>query len=82
MAIYTRRVQAVLTEAQYELLRQLAEKSGQPVSLLVREAVEKVYFEKADLERRQAALDRLLKLDAPVGSWTEMEDEIEKGRLE
>jgi predicted DNA-binding protein len=82
MAIYTHRVQAVLTEAQYEMLRELAEKSGQPISLLVREAVEKVYFEEAKLDRRRAALERLLKLDAPVGSWTDMEGEIERGRVE
>jgi len=82
MAIYTHRVQAVLTEEQYEMLRELAEKSGQPVSILVREAVEKVYFERIDLDRRQAALDRLLGLDAPVASWSEMEEEIQRGAVE
>jgi predicted DNA-binding protein len=82
MAIYTRRIQAVLTAEQYEMLRELAEKSGQPVSLLVREAVEKVYFEKMDLDRRKAALDHLLGLDAPVGTWPEMEEEIQRGAVE
>jgi predicted DNA-binding protein len=82
MALYTHRVQAVLTEEQYTLLRELAERTGQPVSVLVREAVERVYFEQALLKQRQAALKRLLALNAPVADWEEMEAEISRGALE
>jgi len=82
MAQYTKRVQAVLTDEQYEMLSDLADETGKPVSQLVREAVEKVYLQKASEERRQAALEKLLSLDAPVADWQEMEDEIIRGGLE
>lgn len=82
MVQYTRRIQAVLTAEQYEMLSDLSDETGKPVSQLVREAVEKVYLEKASEERRQAALEKLLSLDAPVADWQEMEDEIIRGGLE
>ncbi|HLA97755.1 MAG TPA: ribbon-helix-helix domain-containing protein [Anaerolineales bacterium] len=82
MALYTHRVQAVLTEEQYTLLLELSQKTGQPISALVREAVVKTYFEKKLLEVRQAALERLLALEAPVADWSEMEAEIERGAVE
>ena len=72
----------MLTEEQYHLLQELAERTGQPVSVLVREAIDKVYFEQALMEQRQAALRRLLALDAPVADWGEMEVEISRGVLE
>jgi predicted DNA-binding protein len=79
MAVYTERVQTVLTPEQLERLLQLAEQSQKPVSVLIREAVEQTYFEAIDRQRRQRALDRLLSLDAPVADWPEMEAEIERG---
>ena len=82
MALYTHRVQAVMTEEQHALLLELSQKTGQPISALVREAVEKTYFEKKPLEERRAALDRLLALEAPVADWSEMEAEIERGAVE
>ena len=82
MAIYTRRVQAVLTDDRYEELRRLSRESGKPVSLLVRDAIEQVYFERAQRERRRAALDALLALNAPVADWDQMEVEIIRGATE
>jgi predicted DNA-binding protein len=79
MAVYTRRVQAVLTEEQYETLSRLSEEMAKPLSALIREAVEKVYLEQADQERRRAALRRLLALEAPVADWEQMEEEIIQG---
>ncbi|MBI2320847.1 MAG: hypothetical protein HYU88_01800 [Chloroflexi bacterium] len=79
MATYTKRIQTVLTAEQYQALTELADKQGRPLSLLVREAIEKVYFEQAALERRQAALARLLALQAPVSDWEQMEEEIVRG---
>jgi predicted DNA-binding protein len=79
MATYTRRVQAVLSEEQYETLSRLAKEQGKPVSTLIREAVEQVYLEQADRERRRAALQRLLALEAPVDDWEKMEEEIIRG---
>jgi predicted transcriptional regulator len=82
MAYYTHRVQAILSEEQFAILQQLAKKTGQPISVLVREAVEKVYIEKTLIEERQKALARLLSLEAPVADWPQMEEEIKNGLVE
>jgi hypothetical protein len=82
MAVYSKRVQTVLTEEQYAALNQRSIDAGKPVSVLIREAVERVYFEPAALEKRRAALQRLLSLDAPVADWEQMEDEIVAGARE
>ena len=79
MAIYTVRVQTVLSEKQFAELAKLAEERDKPISVLVREAVEKVYLEATKLERRQAALDDLLAMQAPVVDWKQMEEEIGRG---
>ncbi len=79
MAVYTRRVQAVLTEEQYETLSRFSEELSKPLSALIRDAVEKVYFQDADRERRRKALQRLLSLESPVADWEQMEDEIIRG---
>ncbi len=79
MAIYTERVQTVLTKEQYEQLMELAEQEQKPLSVMIREAVEERYFVKIDQQKRQKALANLLALDAPVADWPQMEAEIEKG---
>ena len=81
MAVYTKRVQAVLTEEQHAALSRLSLELGKSVSLLIREAIERVYFEQAQRDRRRAALARLLSLDAPVAEWEQMEAEIIRGAL-
>ena len=81
MGIYTKRVQAVLTEEQFALLNELAAESGKTISVLIREAVEKVYLEEAVRERREDALNTLLSLEAPVADWENMEEEIIRGVL-
>lgn len=69
----------MLTDEQYAALSQLSLDTGVPVSLLVRDAIERTYFEQAQRTRRRAALQRLLALDAPVADWDQMEAEIERG---
>jgi len=81
MAVYTRRVQAVLTEEQYKALSHLSAELGKPLSVLIREAVEKMYFQQAERERRREALQRLLSLEAPVADWEQMEEEIIRGAI-
>jgi hypothetical protein len=82
MSLYTRRVQTVLTEEQFELLSQVAEQAQKPLSVMIREAVEQVYFEEVARKRRRKALERLLKLNAPIDDWPVMEADIEKGAIE
>ena len=81
MSELNKRVQAVLSEKQYKALGELSGELGKPVSRLIREAIEQVYFAPAERERRRAALDRLLALDAPVDDWERMEEEIVRGAL-
>jgi len=81
MRVYTHRAQTVLTADQYAALKRLAEEQKKPISLLIREAIEQVYFQKAALERRRAALKSLLSLEAPVADWEQMEEEIIEGAI-
>jgi predicted DNA-binding protein len=81
MAVYIKRVQTVLTAEQYENLSRLALEVEKPMSVLIREAIEAVYLKPVDLDRRRAALESLLSLDAPVGDWEDMEEEIVQGAL-
>jgi len=71
----------VLTAEQYALLRQLSKEQKKPVSVLIREAVERVYFKQVALRRRRTAL-KSLSLNAPVADWEQMEEEIIKGALD
>ncbi|RLD04167.1 MAG: hypothetical protein DRI56_11575 [Chloroflexota bacterium] len=79
MSVYTKRVQAVLTEKQHQTLLDLSTKSQKPLSVLIREAIEQVYLKPVSLKRRQVALEELLALDAPVADWEQMEAEIIQG---
>jgi Arc/MetJ-type ribon-helix-helix transcriptional regulator len=76
MIHYTARVQTTLTAEQYALLVRVAKEQAKSLSGLVREALEKVYFEEADRQSRRQALQELLALNAPVADWAQMEEEI------
>lgn len=82
MGTYVRRVQTLLTEEEYQDLSRLSAKLQKPLSTLIREAVEKVYFEPVTRDRRRTALKNLLALQAPVSDWPEMEQEIIRGAIE
>ena len=82
MPIYTKRIQAMLSEEQYRDLHRVARKQHKPISHLVREAIETVYFHASPIERRREALEDLLSLEAPVADWEQMEVEIILGVLE
>jgi hypothetical protein len=71
----------MLTSEQYHLLTQLATQEQKPVSVLIREAIEKVYFAKVERQRRQRALHQLLTLDAPISDWPQIEEEISRGAV-
>lgn len=79
MSLYTQRVQTVLSDDQFRQLIQTAAETGKPLSVLVREAIEKTYFAPREEEQRLAALRELLSLNAPVAEWEEMEAEIIRG---
>jgi len=81
MGIYVKRVQTVLSDEEYADLARLAEERQKSVSVLIREAIEEVYFKEIVRERCRAALTSLLALDTPVDDWPEMEQEIIRGQI-
>jgi hypothetical protein len=91
MAVYTEHVQTVLTKEQKERLLELAKRVDKPVSVLVREAIERTYFVPVyappdagaiDNQPRRQALDWLLALQAPVTDWPLIEEELAKGNFD
>lgn len=72
----------MLREDQYDTLNRLAAERQTPISVLVRDAVEAVYFEPAQRDQRLAALAALLALAAPVDDWPVMEEQIIRGATE
>jgi len=82
VALYTRRIQATLTEEQYRELQRQARARQITLSELVRETLERQYFEGPAVEQRREALRDLVSLRAPVADWPEMEAEILRGGLE
>ena len=82
MPAYTKRVQTVLSERQYETLNRLGAERHTPVSVLIRDAVDAVYFVREQREQRLTALANLLALDAPVDDWPVMEEQIIRGATE
>lgn len=81
MAFYTRRIQATLTEEQYRELQRMARARHITVSELVRETLEREYFEGPAIEQRRQALQDLISLQGPVTDWPQMEAEILCGVL-
>ena len=82
MSMYTNRVQSVLTESQYMGMQELSQKLHKPVSVLIREAIEQIYFQPLLQKQREDALEQLLSLNAPVADWEQMEAEIIQGAIE
>jgi predicted DNA-binding protein len=70
-----KRLQVLLPEESYDLLRQLADESDRSVSALVREMIEEQLVEEARIQRRKEALARLFEMELPVDDWDVMEEE-------
>jgi predicted transcriptional regulator len=82
MNVYTRRLQTMLTEEQYAALEKIAIESHRPISVLIREAIEKTYLDQSRRACRRAALKRLVAMQAPVDEWEKIEAEIARGMLQ
>ena len=74
---YTKRVQALFTEQQYEMLREYAEETDTPVGTLVRETVEESLITSLEQRRKQKALAWMASQNLPVDDWESMERQIE-----
>jgi len=79
VATYTERVQTMLSKKQFREITKLSRRTEQPISVLLREALNKTYFHTVSLEQRRMAAKRLASLQAPVSDWDQMEEEIEAG---
>ena len=74
---HTKRVQAMFTEWQYNLLQQFAEEMNVPVGTLVRETVQKALIADLEQRRKEKALEWMSAQHLPVDDWEAMEDQLE-----
>ena len=77
MCMLSERTQVLLSPAQRRRLERLAEERQISMGALIREAIDS-YTVPATRSRRAAA-DLLYSLDAPVGDWEVMKEEIQRG---
>jgi hypothetical protein len=78
MPKYQRKIQVLLTEAQFQALDEIAAHQQKKIGALVREAIEEYYVKKAKQDRIAEAADRLLSLpEVPVPEdWDQFEKEL------
>ena len=74
---YVKRVQAMFTERQCELLREYAQETDTRVGTLVRETVEESLLTDLEHRRRKKALEWMASQHLPVENWELMERQIE-----
>ena len=74
-----RRVQVVLSEYEYNLLKEYAAETKQSISAIIRQALRKTVLADMEMRRKAQALARLAAGDTPVLGWPEMEKAIVGG---
>ena len=74
---YVKRVQAMFTEQQYELLREYAKETDTPIGTVVRETVEGALITDLEQRRKEKALEWMAAQHLPVDDWELMERQIE-----
>jgi hypothetical protein len=74
VSILVRRVQVLLSDAQYAELENQARLRKKSVGAVIREAIE-AQLGKADQEKRIDAVRRLTAMRLPVSDWEQMERE-------
>jgi hypothetical protein len=76
VAMMTERLQVLLDAERLQRLTREAERRRQPISVLVREAIDAA-FPPADVDQRTAAIDRFLALDPmPTEAWETMKADV------
>lgn len=76
-----KRVQAVFSAEQYELLEEYARETGRSLSAVVRDSVAEHLLADLVKARKRRALERIIHgPTAPVKDWPEMEAEMEASR--
>jgi predicted DNA-binding protein len=77
--MYTERTQVLLSPEQLQRLKRQARQTKRSVGAVIREAIDAYTSVPAD-ERRDA-IERLVRLDAPVDDWDVMKAEIVAGSI-
>ena len=80
MHMFSERTQVLLSKQQAAELKRRARREHKSVGAVIRDAVD-AYTGMPTDDERQAALDRLFSLNAPVDDWPVMKAQIEKGML-
>ena len=79
MCMLTERTQVLLSREQVERLQRTARRERKSLGAVIREAVDAYTAQAPD--RREAAIRRLVALEAPVADWDVMKAEIARGAL-
>jgi Ribbon-helix-helix protein, copG family. len=74
MSTLSRRINILLSPEQFNRLDTIAKARGTSIGALIRDAVEKLYFQ-SDEEEKLRAVRALASLDLPVSGWEQMERE-------
>jgi hypothetical protein len=71
----TRRVELLFDPDQYSRLEEIARSRGVSVAAVIRSAVDREDLRPALAEKR-VAVEELLRVEAPVGTWEEVKEDI------
>jgi hypothetical protein len=79
MCMFTERTQVLLSKDQVTRLKRTARREHKSLGAVIREAVDAYTAQTSD--RRLAAIQRLVAMEAPVADWDVMKEEILRGAL-
>ncbi len=79
MHMFTERTQVLLSKEQVDRLKRAARREGKSLGAVIREAVDAHTSQAPD--RRQAAVQRLVAMEAPVADWDVMKEQILRGAV-
>ncbi|MDL2334843.1 MAG: ribbon-helix-helix protein, CopG family [Chloroflexota bacterium] len=78
--MFSERTQVLLSKGQLAELKRRAKRERKSVGAVIRDAVD-AYTDTPTADERQAALERLFALNAPVDDWPVMKEQILRGQL-
>jgi hypothetical protein len=79
MCMYSERTQVLLSPEQLDRVKRIARRDGRSVGRVIRDAVDAYTFTPGD--RRRAAIEHMMTLEAPVDDWEVMKAEILRGAI-
>ena len=76
-----KRTQIMLEQQQYKTLAYLASHEHKSIGGLIREAIDKVY-EKVEINNKSDIVKKMSRMNLPVSSWENMEEEDDRRLVE